>query len=580
MSTGGEFERRLTTVLYADVHGYTKLTEDDEAGTHQVLRESLRLVGELVSAHGGTIAHYAGDAVLAEFSSVIDGLNCAVEVQRSINERNATVPESPRISFRIGVNIGDVIADEGEIYGDAVNTAVRLQSLAEPGGICLSEAVRNAIGKHLPIAYEFLGEEHLKNLSTPVRAYRVVLGTEELVQLDNASGWKPSVAVMPFENLGDASQERFVDRFTQDVTRELSRFRGFVVLAHNSTFAYKGRPTNVQQLADELGVEIIVEGHVQRTADRLRANVELVDALSGGHIWSELYDRHANGHMVVHDAVIRELVAAIAGRLHKVGSDDALRRPSEQLRPFDHVLRGQALVGKGAKRNALSRVHYQRALALDPDNARAFAGIALSFVDDWLNGLAENPSETLTHAFEAAQKAYSLDNMDSKAHWVLGLVQTLRGDLDQAERVVERAVELNANDADCFAVQALIWINRGDGNRAQHAVSTAFTLNPFPSAWYKWLQGVAHYVVKEADEARFVLLEAIQQNPDLNAARAFLVVVYVDLGDEESACREAKELLRRIPNLTGNALVELIPVPTSDHGEQLLAAFRTANIPE
>lgn len=569
----------LKTVLYADVVGYTQLTETNEADTHHALRESLRIVSELIGVHHGIVAHYAGDAVLAEFSSVINGIKCAVAIQNAMAERNRSQTKLPQILFRIGINIGDVILDEGEIYGDAVNTAVRLQSVADPGGVCISEAVRNAIGRRLPVAYEFLGDEQLKNLTIPVRAYRILLETGEQVHPETDVGGKPAVAVMPFENLGEVDHESFVDSFTEDVIRELSRFHGLVVIAHHSTFTYKGRRTKVQQVAEEMGVEFVVEGNIRFANEQLRANVQLIDALTGHHVWSEVYNRRLEDNLAAQDEVIREIVAAIAGRLHAVSSDAALRRPTEGLRAFEHVLRGQALVGKGAESNVLARVHYHRALVLNPGCARALTGNALSLVDDWWNGWTEDPDETLSLAFDAAMKAYSDDITDSKVHWVLGLIHLLRREIEQAARLVSRAIEINPNDADSYAVQALVSIYHEDTEGAERAISTALMLNPFPSAWYRWVQGVSYFVNARVNDSIYVLLETVQQNPELNVARAYLIAAYMERNETDAARLEAKKLLRRNPGLTAKALVQRLPILIDSDQVRLTGAFTEANIP-
>lgn len=458
MATQDQFGRRLTTVLFADVVGYTRLTEADETGTHRALRSALSVISELVTTHEGVVAHYAGDAVLAEFASIVNGLNCAVEIQRLMAARNESTGASPVLRFRIGLNVGDVIDDEGEIYGDTVNTAVRLQSIAEPGGICISEAVRNAIGRRLPIAYEFVGEEHLKNLSIPVRAYRALLDASDVDELAVEPGPKPSVAVLPFENL--SGTEKDADKLTEDLIRELSRFQGLEVVAHNSTFVYKGIPTKVQQIAEELGVGYVVEGHLHHAPLRMRVNVQLVSAVTGHHVWSEVYERAVNDAFGARDEIIRLAVAAIAGRIHVASSEDALHRPLEQLHAFEHVLRGQALVGKGRQGNTRARTHYHRALALEPHNARASAGIALSYIDDWWN--SGSVDGALDLALAAAQLAYGADIRDSKVHWVLGLVHCLRRELRQSTRLIERANVLNPNDADGYAASTFVSLYKGD----------------------------------------------------------------------------------------------------------------------
>lgn len=580
MTTENGLKTELKMVMFADVAGYTRLTEANEADTHRALRDSLQIVSKLIAAHHGKVAHTAGDAVLADFSSVMNGINCAVAIQKSMAKRNESQTDLPRIQFRIGIDVGDVILDEGEIYGETVNTAVRLQTAADQGGICISEAAHNAIGRRLPFACEFIGDERLKNMSVPVRAYRVVMEAGDKGPVEIEIDGKPSIAVMPFENLGDKKFENIVDSFTEDLIRELSRFHGFYVIAHHSTFAYKGRSARVKRVARELGAAFVAEGNLRIDDEHLRANVQLIDALADRHIWSEIYHWPLEAYFGAPNDTIRVIVAAIAGRLHTVCSDAALHRPTDGLRAFEHVLRGQALVGKGAESNARARFHYQRALGLDPGCARALTGIALGFVDDWWNGWTDDPDETLSFAFNAAMQAYRGDITDSKVHWVLGLVHLLRSEIEQAARLVSRAIEINRNDADSYAVQALVSICNRNPDAASEAISTALMLNPFPSAWYRWIEGVSYFASANIDEARYVLLEAVQQNPELIVAKAFLIAVYAELDDREAACLEAKALLRQNPGVTARSLVRRMPVFNESDRDRLVAAFTEANIPE
>lgn len=572
-----EDKRKLSTVLYADVAGYTRLTEVDETNTHQALKRALHSVSHIVVGHGGTVVHYAGDSVLAEFTSVLQAINSAFEIQRVIAQQNETFKMQYPLLFRVGINIGDVISDGNEIYGDTVNTAVRLQTLAEPGGICISEAVRNAIGKRLPVDFEFLGDEKLKNLSIPVRAYRAVLNTAEVAEepLSTEDG-KPVVGVMPLGNPG-GNDDGLSECLTEDITRELSRFHGLSVVAHHSTLVYKNKGIKVQDLAEELGVGYVVEGYLRETKNGVRINIQLIDVLTGHHLWSEKFDS-APAEL---ESLIRNIVCGLASRVHAVSSQDALNSTSDHLRAFDYVLRGQALVGKGSECNNVARSNYKRSLALDPNSSRASSGIALSFVDDFWNGWTKDPKETLESALAAAKAAYSHDITDSKAHWVLGLVYLLRGEPDRAERLIERAIALNPNDSDAFAVLALWWLHKGDREQPITLISQAMSLNPFPSAWYNWLLGVAHYYRGELQDARNVLLESLEQNPKLNAARFFLVAACDSLNEVESSRIAANEIVQQLPPAVGAAQIsECLPIPSGEARQRLIEALRKANIPD
>ena len=288
--------RRLAAILYADVAGYSRLTGDDEDSTHRTLIEYLDVISEAVKSQDGRVMHYAGDAVLAKFDAVVHAVSCAVEIQDALNSRNARVAEEKRVQFRIGVNLGDVIEDRGDIYGDGVNVAARLESLSEPGDICISEAVRTALGNRLSLNYEFMGEQSGKNIADPVRVYRIVM-TSIQKDLDSSGSVntvfeRPAVAVLPFTNMsGDRSQEYFADGLTEDIIHVLAAWRSFPVIARNSSFAYKGKTPDVRQVAKELGARYVLEGSVRKSGSRLRITAQLIDASTDEHIWADNFDR-------------------------------------------------------------------------------------------------------------------------------------------------------------------------------------------------------------------------------------------------------------------------------------------------
>lgn len=572
---------RLAAILFADVAGYTRLSEADEAGTHQALTESLDLLAKSVRTHGGDVVHFAGDAILAEFPSVVSALNCAVAMHRELRDQMAQVPPARRIQFRTGINVGDVIVDRDEIYGDGVNAAVRLHTLAEPGGICISEAVRTAIGQRLPVAYEFLGEQTLKNLSTPIRAYRAILDSDvEPVPVVHGEG-KPSVAVLPFENLSaDPEQAFFADGLTEDLIRELSRFHGIVVIAHSSTFTYKGRAVKVQDIASELDVEFVVEGNVRRAGDQLRVSAELIEASSGHHVWAERYDRHFGDVFEVQDDIVQCIVATIAGRLHIIGGETAMRRSAEHLRVYDYILRGQAMSGRDREANALARTHYERALAHDKRNPRAYAGLALTYLDDWWSGWTDGPAETLDRAIEAAGRAYVLDATDSKVLRVLAMARLFEGAHEEARSYLARAVELNPNDADSFAAKGLLDVFAGELDAARDDLATATRLNPFAPSWYQFVRGILYYAKAELAEAGRVLREALEQNHDFIPARVYLVATYAELGADNEARSEAEELVRCSPGITIERVTACSPYAISEQRERLLEALKAAGLPE
>ena len=313
--------RKLAAILYADVAGYSQLTGEDEDTTHRTLSEYLDLIASTVATHRGQVMHYAGDAMLAKFDAVVDATSAAVAMQNALKIRNEAVPDERKVQFRIGVNLGDVIEDRGDIYGDGVNVAARLESLAEPGGICISDAVRSAIGKKLHLDYEDMGEQQFKNIADPVRTYRVLLCVSESptdilkTPLPSRSD-KPSIAVLPFTNMsGDPEQEHFSDGITEDIITDLSKVAGLFVVARNSTFTYKGEAVNVQQVGKELDVRYVLEGSVRKAGNRTRITGQLVDGSTGGHLWAERYDRDLTDIFAVQDEIARSITGALKATL-------------------------------------------------------------------------------------------------------------------------------------------------------------------------------------------------------------------------------------------------------------------------
>lgn len=370
-------ERRLTAILAADVAGYSRLMGSDEEGTLARLKaHRLALVDPKIGEYRGRIVKTTGDGLLAEFASVIDATRCAVEVQRGMGERNAEVAQDKRIEFRIGINVGDIIIDGNDIFGDGVNVAARLEGLAEPGGICVSGRVQEDVNGKLDIAFEDAGEQALKNIARPVRVYRV--RTEKAaVKASSALPDKPSIAVLPFQNMsGDPEQEYFADGLAEDIITSLSKVPKLFVIARNSTFTYKGKAVDVRQVARELGVRYVLEGSVRRSGERLRITGQLIDAATGNHVWAERYDRPLRDVFDVQDEITKEIVLALSVELTDgerallfSRSTRSLEAWLEAIRGFDHWVEGSP---KGIRE---ARLHFERAIAIDPDYTLALAFI-------------------------------------------------------------------------------------------------------------------------------------------------------------------------------------------------------------
>ncbi len=377
-------ERRLAAILSADVVGYSRLMEEDEDGTLSVLQaHRAELIDPTIAAHRGRIVKLMGDGALVEFASVVDAVECAVAVQRGMAQRNANVPEDKRIDFRIGINLGDIIIEGTDIYGDGVNVAARLQELAAPGGIALSATAHEHAMAKVDVGFRDGGEHELKNITKPVRIYHWsddaspqadMADTESSLPLPD----KPSIAVLPFDNMsGDPEQEFFADGLTEDIITELSRFRSLFVIARTSSFAFKGQSVNVGEIGRKLGVQYVVEGSIRKAGDQVRITAQLVEAETGNHIWAERYDRELADIFAVQDEVVQAIVGTLVGRLAKAGAERALRKSGENLTAYDLVLRGKHYLERGSKDDVLeARAIFEQALELDPNHARAYIGLA------------------------------------------------------------------------------------------------------------------------------------------------------------------------------------------------------------
>ncbi len=504
--------RKLAAILYADVAGYSRLTGEDEDATHRRLSEYLDLISATVEDHRGHVMHYAGDAVLAMFDAVVNAVSCATKIQDKLRERNQELPNGRKVHFRIGVNSGDVIEDRGDIYGDGVNVAARLESLADPGGICISESVRTAVGKKLDLAYEFMGEQMVKNIEEPVRAYRVVVEEEEELKVTSTETPmlelpdKPSIAVLPFTNMsGDPEQEFFADGMAEEIITALSRYRWFFVIARNSTFTYKGRAVDVKQVAKELGVRYVLEGSVRRGGDRIRVTGQLIDAETGNHIWAERFDRNLADIFAVQDEITEQIVSAIEPELGAAERERARRKPPENLDAWDRFQRGLWHVHHMNKHDHSEAIRLmQEVVAIDPGFSPAYAYLAFLHYIAALHGFEEDNAKTLAEGRAIGDKAVTLDRNDSVAHFALARILTMQGDTSAAIAESKAAIGLNPNCSHSHHSLgwALYWGN-ADAETALVHFDTALRLNPRdPLRWITlMMKGSSLRLLKRYDEA-------------------------------------------------------------------------------
>ena len=447
--------RKLAAILYADVAGYSRLTGADEDATHRALGEYLDLIATTIESHRGQVMHYAGDAVLAKFDAVVDAMSAAVAIQNELKTRNEDLPDERKVQFRIGINLGDVIEDRGDIYGDGVNVAARLESLAGPGSICISESVHTAVGDKLMLDYQDIGEQSVKNIAKPVRAYKVIssfrdadtdLHPERHVSTSQES---KAIAVLPFTNISDdPEQEYFADGLTEDLITALTLWRLFPVIARNSTFTYKGKAVEVTKIASELGARYVLEGSVRKAGNRVRISAQLIDGKTAHHIWAEKYDRKLKDIFALQDEITQRIAAMIVPEVRQAEFTRSAKKRQIDLGAWDYFLRGIAFIHEFSKENnAKAREMFQRAIELDPNYSDAYSGLAWSYHRDLLMQCTDDRKETIAKALEASRRAVALDSASSIAHQVLSTAHIWRDEHDFALAEARVTVELNPNDA-------------------------------------------------------------------------------------------------------------------------------------
>jgi len=566
--------RKLAAILYTDVAGYSRLTGQDEEGTHRILSTYLDAITSLIEGHGGRVLHYAGDAVLAEFASVIVAMACALEVQRDIAARNEGLPDERKLQFRIGVNLGDVIVDRNEIYGDGVNVAARLESLAEPGGICVSAWVFAQVSGKLDIAFEDMGRQKVKNIAKPVRVYRVLMASgttgkpHKVKRLTVRTGaalaagvlimtigamlwqaglWKalpsrspsaaPSIAVLPFANLsGDPKQDYFADGMTDDLITDLAKISSLIVIARNSTFAYKGKHVDVPTVARELGVKYVLEGSTRRVDDQVRVNAQLIDAATGGHLWAERYDDTMANILNLQDKITRKIVAALAVELTSQEQERIARKDTDNIHAYDAFLLGREHYLRDSPEDLAKAVSFlSEAVRLDPKFARAHAGLAEAYQRSISRGMWRALGIERWEVMERLQQHLQLaaEQPTSMAHEAKSRMLLRERKHEEALAELERALLLDPNS---FMVHVSMAWARSLSGQAEKAVTyaeKAMRLDPGTRARALWELGFAQFGMEEYEAAVISLERAIKLSPNL--PQWPLMAAYAHLGNRQKA---------------------------------------------
>jgi TolB-like protein/class 3 adenylate cyclase len=494
-------QRRLAAILAADVVGYSRLIEQDELGTLTALKERRRtILKPLVAEHHGRIVKVMGDGVLVEFGSAVNAVACAVELRKRMAAANDGLPEDQRVTLRIGINLGDVVVEGGDLYGDGVNVAARLQEMAEPGSICLSGTVREHIDKKLVLALDDLGPREIKNMARPVHVFRIAVGDSPAPESGGGSTSKPSIAVLPFTNMsGDPQQQYFSDGITEDIITELSRYRSLAVRARHSSFALRGQSSDAAEVGRKLAVDYVLDGSVARAADEVRVTVRLSEAESGSQLWAERYVRKPQDLFVVQDDVVRTIVATLVGRLEDAGAQRARRKHPGSLAAYDCLLRGIQLHNRMTPEDEpVARKMLEQAIALDPELAPAHSWLAVSYMVDWFD---HGSREAFDHALVLAGRAVELDDDDGRCHATLGYISLYHRQFERAEFHADRAIALTPNDFRVICGKGVLLAYLGEHGAAVDWLTTAARLNPYPPEWYGPVVGMAFYSARRYAEA-------------------------------------------------------------------------------
>lgn len=582
--------RRLAAVLVLDVVGYSRLMGADEEQTHTRLKaHRTELIEPSISDHHGRVVKLTGDGLLAEFSSVVDAVVCAVEIQRGMKQRDTKLPESLRIRLRIGINLGDVIIDEKDIYGDGVNVAARLESLAEPNGICISDVAHQMIRARADLSFHDLGEQQLKNIAQPVRVWRWTEGTEvNGGATDGCDGSlnlpksdKPSIAVLPFENMShDPDQEYFSDGITEDLITDLSRLSGLLVIARNSVFQYKGRATRPQDVAIELSVRYVLEGSIRRADNHVRINAQLIDATTGYHIWADRYDRELGDIFALQDAIVREIVTSLEVRLTEHEENRLANRYTDNLEAFDLFLHAREHQLRRTREGVAQAGRIlEQVIELDPSFAGAYAVLAENHRQEWMYGWRRDET-LLGEALRLATKAIKLDQTLPLAHSLLGWIHLWHKNHQEAESEAKLAVRLDPNYAEGYARLGHIVDHAGRPQEAIDLIGKALRLDPHSPFIHLFFLGHAYASLRQDGEAVDALRRAVTRNPDHIGTRQYLATSLWYLGYVEEARIHAQALLRVDPNFSINATAGRIPFQNKDVLERHVAALRALEIPD
>ena len=633
------FKRKLAAILSADVEGYSRLMDDDEEATVRTLNVYRNLMAKLIQQYRGRVVDTTGDNLMAEFTSAVDAVNCAVEVQRELAELNTELPYERKMEFRIGVNVGDVIEEENRIYGDGVNIAARIEGLSDAGGICISGRVYDHVENKLDLKYDFLGEQEVKNIAKPVRAYRVLshpgAAAHRVVEAKKAVGkiwrnitisigvililvaggvsiwhfyWrsespqtetavkqkpelalpdKPSVAVLPFDNMGgDREQEYFSDGMTDDLITDLSKVSGLFVIARNSVFTYKGKPVKVQQVAQELGVRYVLEGSVRRAGDQVRINAQLIDATTGHHLWAARYDGYFGDVFALQDRITGEIVAALSVKLTADEKEQVARKYTDDTSAYDEFLQGRAHYVRRTPGDYAEAVScFEKAVELDPNYGQAYAALSLTYWESAHNLWNYNLGVSWVEAHNRAEKyvEMAMRNPSALAYQAASRLHVDRQQHETAIALAQRALALDPNDANSYLAIAYALIYAGRPQEALGFVEKAMRLDPHYPDYYLFILGLAHFHLDQYEEAVTLFEKALKLNPENYVPLIPLSASQAQLDRLQEAAATINKLQNVLPAIVTIALVRrgsLFKYKNPPDRNRLLAGLRKAGMLE
>ena len=583
-------ERRLAAILAADMVGYSRLMEADEEGT--IARQKAHraeLIDPVIAGHKGRIVKTTGDGLLIEFSSVVDAVRCAVEVQEAMASREADFAGDERIAYRVGVNLGDIVIDGDDILGDGVNIAARLEALAEPGGICVSDVVYQSIRGKLAIDFDDLGDQQVKNIAQPVRVHRIRLGdAASQIEIYEAAPTildlpdKPSIAVLPFDNMsGDPEQEYFADGIAEDIITGLSRMRWLFVSARNSSFTYKGRAVDIKAVSRELGVRYVLEGSVRKSGNRTRITVQLIDATTGNHLWAERYDRELADVFAVQDEITETVVATIEPQLYAAEGERAKRKAPESLDAWDLTMRSMPHLWRNTGPDTVrAQELLEAAIDRDPTYARALGLLGFSYIWNVWMGWGENPTRLIPEAESAARRAIQNDDQDPWAHLAMGAVYGYARRHDDAVHEVRMALELNPSFSMAYAWLGIIMGYAGKVEPAIEALDQAYRINPRDpfNTGLPVLRAIGLFTAERDAEARDLARETLKAKPDMVGAWRILTITTAHLGELDDAQRALAETKRLQPTISLSWARKYGPWVRPQDLERYVEGFRLAGL--